>query len=213
MTDPTAARIRLAQWLSPAFPVGGYAYSHGMEYAIGCGDIRSAEDFGVWLDGILRFGSGWNDAVLLGLCLRGGDAGRLGDLACALCAGRERWQETRAQGRAFLRAANALDGRDSSDLPLPVAVGVKARALDLPVPEVLGLYLHAFAGNLVSIATRAVPLGQTEAQQVLSSLVPLLAELAIGAAEAGEEDLASAALRADLHALCHETQDVRLFLT
>lgn len=213
MAHDTVALIRLAQWLSPAFPVGGYAYSHGLEHTISVGEVCDRLTFAAWLHDILKFGAGWNDAVLLACTLRGGDPTVVADHARALCAGRERWQETIAQGRAFMRTVNALDGGTDTDLPLPVAVGMKARDLGLRGDQVIGQYLHAFAGNLTTIATRAVPLGQTEAQAVLAGLVPMLAEMAEAASTAGLDDLTSGAMRADLHALCHETQEVRLYLT
>ncbi|TKA96025.1 urease accessory protein UreF, partial [Cereibacter changlensis] len=106
-----------------------------------------------------------------------------------------------------------LTGLDLAPRPLPVAVGQAARTLALPAPQVLALYLHAFAANLVSAAVRFVPLGQTEGQRVLAALHPLIDALALKAATATLDDLATSALRADLAAMQHETMDVRIFRT
>ncbi|MCB1408898.1 MAG: urease accessory protein UreF, partial [Rhodobacteraceae bacterium] len=78
---------------------------------------------------------------------------------------------------------------------------------------VIALFLQAFAGNLVLVAVRHVPLGQTEGQRLLAGLAPRLAALAERAAIAGLDDLATAALAGDLAAMEHETQDVRIFRT
>jgi urease accessory protein len=204
--------LTLVQWLSPAFPTGGYAYSHGLEAVIAEGE-RSAAGIGRWIDGVLRFGSGQADAVLLALVLRGGDPAELDAMARALAGSRERLAETQEQGAAFARTVAALTGRDLPPRALPVAVGEAALALDLPVGEVLAVYLHAFAANLAACATRFAPLGQTEGQAMLASLHPVIGDLADWAATAALDDIGTAALGADLAAMRHETMDVRIFKT
>ncbi|MEQ9053685.1 MAG: urease accessory UreF family protein, partial [Roseovarius confluentis] len=57
--------LTLAQWLSPAYPVGAFAYSHGLELAIREGWISDAETLRAWLAGVLADGSGRSDAVFL----------------------------------------------------------------------------------------------------------------------------------------------------
>ena len=63
-SDPTD-RLRLVQWLSPAFPIGAFAYSQGLESAIAAGDLRRAADVEGWITAVLRHGSGRSDAILL----------------------------------------------------------------------------------------------------------------------------------------------------
>lgn len=212
-TDGQAARdlLALAQWLSPAFPLGGYAFSHGLEQAVAAGDVTDAAEFADWLRDVLRHGAGRSDAILLALAHRGGDAGDLAALAQAMAPSRERWAEAIAQGRAFVRTTNAILGTALTPAALPVAVGLQARRLALPTETVAGFYLHSFASNLTSIATRVVPLGQTAAQGVLAGLAGTIADIAAEAAAATENDLASGAPGADLAAMLHETQGVRLF--
>ena len=166
-----AARLTLARWLSPAFPLGSFAYSHGLEAAMAEGRVATAAEVGDWVSDVLRFGSGWIDAVVLAAALRpGADHAELSDLARAMAASRERWQETSDQGAAFVRTVNALTGQSLASVPLPVAVGRAASGLGLPPEEVVALYLNAFATALVQAAVRFIPLGQTEGQAVLARL-------------------------------------------
>lgn len=145
-----AALLTLTQWLSPAFPVGGFAYSHGLEAVIAAGEVASAGQVQAWLEDVLRHGAGRTDAILLCQALRpGADLPALADLARALAASRERLQETLDQGRAFGLTTNALTGADLPAMPYPVAVAAAARGLDVPPARVAGLYLHAFASALV----------------------------------------------------------------
>ncbi len=206
--------LSLVQWLSPAFPVGSYAYSHGLEAAIDAGDITSASTAQAWIEAILAEGSGRTDAILLTLTLRGAlpDAD-LADLAAALAASRERWIETLDQGSALASTVQALTGRAIPPVAYPVALGLAARPLGLDPAEVAALYLHAFATTLTLAAVRFVPLGQTEGQALLAALHPLIRAVATEAATATVDDIGSGAIRSDLAAMRHETMDTRIFRT
>lgn len=215
MADP-AALLTLTQWLSPAFPTGAFAYSHGLERVVAEGKITDAATLQTWLEGILSHGAGWQDAVLLAVGLRdGADLAALDALARALAPSAERLRETLDQGQAFARTVGALTGQTLPPRPLPVALAeaLGNTALALPPALVIALYLQAFTGNLTTIAVRHVPLGQTEGQSVLARLAPLLTALAARAAGATLDDLGGAALAAELAAFEHETQDIRIFRT
>jgi urease accessory protein len=204
--------LTLVQWLSPAFPTGGYAYSHGLEAVIFEGE-RSAGGIGRWIEGVLRYGSGQSDAVLLACVLRGEDAGKMDAVARAMAGSCERLSETVEQGAAFTRTVSALTGRTLPPRVLPVAVGEAALGLDLPAEVVVAVYLHAFVANLVACATRFAPLGQTEGQRMLAGLHPVIGALAAWAVTAGVEEIGTSALGAELAAMRHEELDVRIFKT
>ncbi len=204
--------LTLLQWLSPAFPTGGYAYSHGLETVIYEGE-RSAAGIGAWIAGVLWHGSGQTDAVLLASVLRGGESGGLDRVARAMAGSKERLSETLEQGAAFARTVAALTGRDLQPRSLPVAVGEAAAGLDLPAEEVVAVYLHAFAANLVACATRFAPLGQTEGQAMLAGLHPLIGEIAAFAVTAEVGEIGTSALAAEMAAMRHEELDVRIFKT
>jgi urease accessory protein len=204
--------LTLVQWLSPAFPTGGYAYSHGLEAVIFEGE-RSAARIGAWIDGVLRHGSGQSDAVLLASVLRRDDPAKVDAVARALAGTKERLSETLEQGAAFARTVSALTGRDLPPRALPVAVGEAALGLRLPIEEVVAVYLHAYAANLVACATRFAPLGQTEGQAMLAALHPAIATLADRAATASMDDIGTAGIAAELASMRHEDMDVRIFKT
>ncbi|TKA96518.1 urease accessory protein UreF, partial [Cereibacter changlensis] len=74
--------LSLVQWLSPAFPTGGFAYSHGLEWAISAGEVRDGASVERWLADVLRFGAGRTDAILLAQALAAdADLGALTDIA------------------------------------------------------------------------------------------------------------------------------------
>lgn len=213
MIDPITARLSLSQWLSPSFPVSGFAYSHGLERAISAGDIHDAATLLAWLEGLLAAGACQSDGVLVARAAAGDPLKPLAEAAEALASSAERWSETRDQGAAFIATSNALCTQDLPPLPYPVAVGARARELDLPPAEVVALYLQAFLGNLVSGAVRLIPLGQTEGQRVNRSLHRAISTEALRLVMLPLDEIATGAFRGDLAAMAHETQDVRIFRT
>jgi urease accessory protein len=222
----TAALYRLMTWLSPAFPVGAFSYSSGIEWAVEAGDITDAASLTVWLAAMLTDGSGYCDALFLAQAHRAvsdDDHRALGDiaeLAAAFVPSRERQLETSTQGRAFIEAARAawpcagLDkaiGACQGTIVYPVAVGLVAAAHAISLAPTLHAFLHALVSNWISAGGRLIPLGQTDCQRVLAALEPVVAATAARAIPARLDDLGSATFRADLASLRHETQYTRLF--
>lgn len=214
MTPLDPDLLTLVQWLSPAFPTGGYACSHGLEWAMAAGEVCDSAGLHDWIADILRHGAGKTDAILLAHGLaEGADLDALSDLSRALASSAERLRETCEQGAAFALTTSAITGLNLPARPLPLAVTQAAQTLALPPETVIALYLQAFAANLVACAVRFVPLGQTAGQQVLGRLGCVIAELARAALSAPLSGIGTAVFRADMAAMHHETQTVRLFKT
>ncbi len=226
MGTDAAALYRLLTWLSPAFPVGSFSYSSGIEWAVEAGDIFDPESLRDWLAAMLTDGSGFCDGVFLAQSYRAveaADHARLRDiaeLAAAFVPSRERQLEATTQGRAFIEAMRAawicsdlepaLAACDGA-IVYPVAVGLVGAAHAIPLDPTLHAFLHAVVSNWISAASRLVPLGQTDSQRVLALLEPVVAITAERASLATLDDVGSATFRADLAGLRHETQYTRLF--
>jgi urease accessory protein len=224
--DEGAALYRLMTWLSPAFPVGAFSYSSGIEWAVEAGDVTDAATLRDWLAAMLAEGSGFCDGVFLAQSHRAVSQHddvvlrETAELAAAFVPSRERQLETTTQGRAFIeiaRSAWACEGLDeviaACDGPIvyPVAVGLVSAAHAIPLPPAMHAFLHALVSNWISAGARLVPLGQTDSQRVLAALEPVVVSTAKRALESGLDDLASATFRADLAGLRHESQYTRLF--
>ncbi len=216
MPIETADILTLAQWLSPAYPVGAFSYSHGLETAIADGTVADPESLQTWVAEVLRHGSGQADALFLAAAHRSEDPNALAeiDAACrAFAPSRERLMETDLQGAAFTRTTAAITGLDLDPLCYPVAVGRAARLVDLPLDLTAAMYLQAIAANLVSAGMRLVPLGQTDGQHVIRRLGPLCHQIATAALNGDLTQLSSTAFLADIAAMRHETQATRIFRT
>lgn len=216
------AELPLFIWLSPAFPVGGFAYSHGLEAAVEAGIVGDASSLGGWIEDLVAHGSIGQDAVLLAAAwtaVRDGEAAGLAAvnaLALALCAGRERHLETTAMGNAFLQTLRATwPGAGAvapvGDVAYPVAVGLASAGERLDRQRTLEAFALAFVASLVSAAVRLGVIGQTEGQRLTAASIPAVRALADRAAGATLDDLGACAFRSDLATLTHETQYSRLF--
>lgn len=216
----------LLAWLSPAFPVGGYAYSHGLEQAVEDGDVTDAESLEAWLRDALSLGFGRNDAILLQAAHRAAAAGNmsalagLNELALAFSPTRELHLETSQQGRSFLDAVLAawpeerlepIAGALGGPVAYPVAVGAAAAAHAIPARETAAAFLTAIVQSLVSAGVRLAPIGQTDGARIVARLAPLAGSLAAETGSLGPDDLASATFRLDVSSARHETQYTRLF--
>lgn len=206
--------LLLLTWMSPAFPTGAFAYSHGLEWAIDTGTVRNAADLKGWIGDLITQGSGWNDAVIFARCWEE-DAGELNALALALATSRERHLETTQLGRAFRIAAGvfAAPVLTEEEIAYPVAAGTACAAMGIGRDHALLAYLQGFAASLTSVAVRLVPIGQTAGLEVLRDLSPVISATAQRAAKADLRALGAITLLADIAAMNHEIQHSRVFRT
>ncbi len=205
-----AAQI-LAAWFSPAYPVGGYSYSHGLEWALEAGWVTGRAGLEAWTRDLLDFGVARSDAILLCHAWRDPDPAPLAELAAALAPSAERHLETTAQGAAFARTTAAVWGLAIPPMPYPVAVGHAAGRLGLPLGLTAVLFVQAFAAAIVSAGVRLMPLGQTDGQRITAALMPRAEAVGRAALGASLDELGGTALGADLAAMLHETQGTRLY--
>jgi urease accessory protein len=219
MPEASAGQLRLMAFLSPAFPVGGFSYSHGLERAAFDGLLPDADALREWLADLVAFGSGWNDAVLFAEAHRLADAGgnlhELAELAEALAGSEERHRESMLQGEAFVAAArawpNPVLGRLPAECPYAVAAGAILGAHGVPLETALAAWLQAFSFNLIQAAIRLGVTGQQGAMATLAALEPAILDAARRADDSTLDDLGSATLLSEIAAMKHETQASRLF--
>ena len=225
-TTTDAALYRLMTWLSPAYPLGAFSYSHGLEYAVEDGRVRNAAQLTEWIGAAVEQGAGRIDAALLSAAWRTmGDQNmrrmtELVELGAAWRGTAETALESAAQGAAFIAITcaawphprlEALVDAVGNRLALSVAVGSAAAIHAMPLPAVLTAYLQAFSANLVSAGVRLVPLGQTDGQRASAALEPVVARAAVAAMAADLDDLGTASPLLDWCSMKHETQYTRLF--
>lgn len=218
MTD-NRTLLRLLSWLSPVFPIGGFAYSAGLEQVVDDGMVTNAATLRDWLEVVLSNGAQWNDAVLFAASWRAdGDKSTvkdLCDLAEALAGSAERHREMLDQGQAFVSASRHWVDLDL--LPkrpaLPVAIGLACQTSNICVEDGLAAYLHAFVSSQLQAAIRLSIMGQDGATRLLAELEQPVLSVARLASSAMLEDLGSATISAEIASMKHESLQPRLFLS
>lgn len=225
---PDTGLLKLMTWLSPAFPVGAFSYSHGLEWAVEAGDVTTRDALVDWLGALLDMGGLSADAVFFARthdAVEAGDAAGLraaAELAAAFQPSRERRLESFGQGAAFLTAVKASFPTEAlarlaacwdGPVAYPVAVAAAAAGHGLPRGPALAAFLHAGVANLVSAAVRLVPLGQTDGLRAIAALESAVLATAARAEGAPLDAVSGAAFRSDIASMRHETQRTRLFRT
>jgi urease accessory protein len=220
------ALYRLLTWLSPAYPVGAYTYSHGLEAAVEAGSVAKRDGLIAYVSTALQRGAGRVDGALLVAAHRAmakGDDKALDEVAELGVAWRgttETALEAEAQGTAFTNVTlaawpmprfAAFAARHPRQLAHAVAFGAAAAEQGIAARDAVFGFLSAFAANLVSAGVRLVPLGQTDGQLAIAALHPAVAAAAEAALNAGVTRLGTAAPMLDIFSLRHETQYTRLF--
>ena len=225
----SAGLYRLMAWMSPGFPVGAYAYSGGLEWAVEEGRVPDAGSLGAWCRAVITHGAGRADANFFTGAWRAvdeDDADGLREVlvqAAAQRASREAKLESAAQGTAFLSAVtdawdipgfepwSAILSERGTDIPYVTAVAAVCAAAGIPLREGLSSYLHALAANYISAGVRLIPLGQTDGQRTLAGLFETIEAAADRAIAQGDAPWGTAAPLLDLFSMQHETQYTRLF--
>ena len=216
---------RLLTWLSPAYPVGSFSYSHGLEWEVEAGRVTNAASLGDWIEDLLVHAAGRTDAIFLAAAWRAASDDNervlkeVAELAAAFAPSAERRLETLAQGAAFMTATRAawphlkLDGLfdAAADIAYPIAVGTCAAVHGLPLAETAHAFVQAFAANIVSAGVRVIPLGQTDGLRVIARLEPLIPTIVADALRATLDDVGGIAILTDIASMRHETQYTRLF--
>jgi urease accessory protein len=221
-----SALYRLMTWLSPAYPVGAFSYSSGIEWAVEGGDITDAETLRRWLAAMLTKGAGMSDGIVFAATYRATETGddptiaEIAELAAAFVPSAERYHETIQLGRAFIEVTRAAWPCDAllrlpeiwnGPIAYPVAVAVSCAGHGIALESALHAFMTAVTANWISAGVRLIPLGHTDGQRVLGALEPVVATTVRSALAASLDDLASATFRADLASVRHETQYTRLF--
>ncbi len=212
------ALVQLMTWLSPSFPTGGFAFSHGLEYAVEAGMVHNAASLQAWLEDALAAGAARNDAILLRHAYRGGDLAGLQTTAAALAPSRELAAESLQQGAAFLVAAApwlssqpATQNALAPPLCYPLAVGALASKRAVAEEWVVLAYLQAWIANFISAGVRLIPLGQNAGLAVQAALAPTIIEAARLTESMSLADLGGFTVAAEIASMRHETQYTRLF--
>ena len=216
-------RLALLRLVSPSLPVGAYAGSDGLEYAVHAGWLPGEAEVLDWLRGRLRHSLTRLDIPLLARFLeawRGGDTAGLARWSAFLVAARETEElavHDRSLGRALARllgdlgvqqAETLVDGHDAS---YPAAFALAAHAWSIPLEAAAEGYLFAWVEGQVAAAVKLVPLGQTQGQRIIGALMPEIPDLAARGCALADDAIGFSEPGLAIASALHASQYARLF--
>ncbi|MDB4972411.1 MAG: urease accessory protein UreF [Myxococcaceae bacterium] len=221
LVGPSRSLMRLLWLASPALPIGAYAYSRGLEYAVDAGFIHDVSSAASWISGVLQNQIATLDAPVLARLHDAYAAGAALDVERwnrLLCAARES-----AEAQLEDRQLGLSLGKVLREAGVERALGVPAGAsyaqwfalacvhFGASRADAVLAYMFAFAEGQVTAASKLVPLGQSAAQRVLTVLMSAIEPLAASALTLEDDALGAYTPGLALASMLHETQYTRLF--
>jgi len=222
--QPELAELRLWQLISPTLPVGAYAYSQGLEFAIEQQWIANTDSCQEWIAGqlqhnlcyldipiLLRLQQAWSDT----------DYEKVNYWNQYLLCSRETQEllnEDRQLGVALSRLLFDLDIHSIDLLPeqqqhigFATAYSLAAHTWHIPAANAARGFLWAWCENQVAAAVKLIPLGQTDGQKCLASLAELIPAVVDISCAVGDDEIGSTSYGVAMASAFHETQYTRLF--
>ena len=209
MKSSMLGKHTLTQWLSPSYPIGAYNFSQGLEYAVKASLVYNEETLTDWLSENLQAGYFWNDAIFVKLSFfseTDEQLEKLVELINAFSTSKSRLDEQILQGKAFSKVTP-----NSKDVPYPISLGISAKNYDLKIEEVIPLFLQSCLSNIISVAQRLLPIGQTKAVKILRDLFPKIEEVSKLVLRSSEADILSSCYLTDSCSIFQETLDGKIF--
>ena len=217
------ALARLLHLSSVSLPVGGFAFSQGLEYAVEAGWLKTLDDVEQWLGLQLRENLARVDLPILRevmLATQAQDWVRftfLNDLALASRESKELRLTDTAMGEALFRLLKSLQfdlafaEKQQEEVSFVCLFAYAAATWEIPARLAATGLSWSWLENQVAAATKLVPLGQTQAQQLLVRFQGLLPDI-LDLANTIDSDAIGGGLPAlAIASALHETQYTRLF--
>ena len=215
--------LRLMQLSSPMLPVGAFAYSQGLEYAVDSGWVTDEDSVAEWIIGLLNHSHANLDVPILARLYDGwkeDDKEAIRYWNDYLFASRET-SELQAEERQLSQALCRL----LSDLGIAEAanwINYPRRTFLLPfslggsywriyLQDLASGYLWAWSENQVLAAIKSIPLGQTAGQKILSKIVAEIPKIVHSSLLLKDEDIGFSPVGQGIASAQHETQYSRLF--
>ena len=225
-TEPRSrdgALLRLLQLTSPTLPIGAFAYSQGLEYAVQAGWVHDESSARAWIIGVMREGVARLDVPVLARLYRGwsvNDAAALDYWSAYLRASREAAElreEDRQLGMALARLlrdleiAEAVPWLTRPQASLATLFALAAVRWDISLRDAANGYLWSWTEAQVAAAVKLVPLGQTAGQRILSHAVLEIPAATAAGLTLSDDEIGYAAPRLAIGSALHESQYSRLF--
>ena len=223
----------LMQMAGGTFPSGGFSQSWGLETYVSKGTVTDDKSFIDFTESYLEStitrceGPIMREAYRLAQQWAAGSSPdalmELEELSCAAKVTKESRESSIRMGKAFMRImADIMDDENLKALKklcgpegisYPVIYGAVCGRLGLDLAEAMKAFVFSTVNALVQSAVKLVPLGNTQAQQVLLQLYPAMEASAKGSLLTPKEDISNFCPGMDIASIQHEFLTTRLYMS
>jgi len=218
-------QLALQQLCDSALPTGAFAHSLGFETYVDAGVISDEGSFGVWLGAFVSQSLSYSDGLAIRFLYEGIDVGEVDSLLTAALLPRQVREANVKMGLRLLEIGGEVfpsaelglyrdlvsQGRAAGHQPL--AFGVVARSLGVPLQEALAAYLFATVTSLTQNAVRAIPLGQNAGQRLLRQAADDVAAAVERIPHLTPDDFGAVSPGLEISQMRHERQRARMFMS
>ncbi len=198
-------------WFSSSFPVGSYAYSHGLEALIDDNKIKNKDDVREYLEALLFYGSLRNDYIFLKSVYMGEE---INDLILASASSKERHIEMIDMGNSFRKIM-----KDSWELVLEentsfvYCISKAALHFDIKFEDLIKFYLQSYISNLINVCVKHIPMSQKDGQKLNVNFINQIQKFLEKSNQLTLKDIGTSFFIGDIFAIKHENLDSRIYLT
>lgn len=215
------SQLRLMQLISPTLPIGSFAYSQGLEYAVDSGWVVNEAQANDWIKGqvkntlasldipvMQRFYTAWHENDYKKVIY-------WNEWLLAAREAKELRDEDIQLGKALYRLLAGLEINfpisEQIEWTYAAMFSFAAVTWNIPFNETAQGFLWAWGENQVAAAVKLVPLGQTAGQRILSDLLLDIPQAVERARIFNDDDIGMLAPAIGIASALHETQYSRLF--
>ena len=201
----------LQVWFSSSFPIGSYAYSHGLEALIDDKKIKNKDDVKEFLDALLFYGTLRNDYIFMKSIYKGEE---INDLILASASSKERQIEMIDMGNSFRKIM-----KDSWELSLPentsfiYCLAKAGLHFDIKFDDLIKFYLQSFISNLINTCVKHIPMSQKDGQTLNFIFINQIQEFLTHSDKLTLNHIGTTFFIGDIYAIKHEHLDSRIYLT
>ncbi len=201
----------LQVWFSSSFPIGSYAYSHGLEALIDDKKIINKDDVKEFLDALLFYGTLRNDYIFMKSIYKGEE---INELILASSSSKERKIEMIDMGNSFRKIM-----KDSWELSLPentsfiFCLAKAGLHFDIKFDDLIKLYLQSFISNLINVCVKHIPMSQKDGQSLNVIFINQIQEFLTHSEKLTLKDIGTTFFIGDIFAIKHEYLQSRIYLT
>ena len=201
----------LQVWFSSSFPIGSYAYSHGLEALIDNKKIKNKDDVKEFLDALLFYGTLRNDYIFMKSIYKGEE---INELILASASSKERKIEMIDMGNSFRKIM-----KDSWELSLPentsfiYCLAKAGLHFDIRFDDLIMFYLQSFISNLINTCVKHIPMSQKDGQSLNVIFINQIQDFLNQSDKLTLKDIGSTFFIGDIYAIKHENLDSRIYLT